>query len=154
MRNSARSAERNSGRCICPAETLKRMTRLGAVARPEAPSRRGNPRMQTEKVLAAEVDRKINVTDIEIAGAWMPCEYVQDRVGRVRVVMLADVDFDEPARGAVWHLTLEAAAAFRFDRIEPCRKLTLRVSQAGRPIDECSFQQRLKRDLIARDHSA
>jgi hypothetical protein len=110
--------------------------------------------MQTEKVLAAGADRKINVTDIEIAGVWMPCEYVQDRVGRVRVVMLADVDFDEPARGAAWHLTLEAAAAFRFDRIEPCRKLTLRVPQAGRPIDGCSFQQRLKRDLIATDHSA
>ena len=110
--------------------------------------------MQTEKLPAAEVDRKINVTDVEINGAWMPCEYVQDRAGRVRVVMLADVDFGEPARRAAWHLTVEAAAAFRFDRIEPCRKLTVRVPQAGRPIDECSFQQRLKRDLIAKDHSA
>lgn len=107
--------------------------------------------MHAEKQSAARVPREINVTDVEIAGNWMPCEYLKDRAGRVRVVMLADVDFEEPARSAVWHSTLAAAAAYRFEQIEPCRKMTLRVPRADRPIADCSFQQRLKRHLVARD---
>jgi hypothetical protein len=80
----------------------------------------------------------------------MPCEYLQARSGRVRIVMLADVDFAEPACDAVWHTSIEAAAAYRFEEIELCRKITLRVPHAGRLIEECSFRQCLKRDLMNR----
>ncbi|CAE6841583.1 hypothetical protein [Paraburkholderia aspalathi] len=107
--------------------------------------------MHAEKPSAARVARQINVTDVEIAGTWMPCEYIEDRSGRVRVVMLADVDFDEPARSAVWHLTLAASVAHRLEQIEPSRKLTVRIAMADRTVADWSFQQRLKRHLLTRD---
>jgi hypothetical protein len=106
--------------------------------------------MSLPKISTAEAVARINVTDIRINGAWMPCEFVQNRVGLVKVVMLADIEFDEPASKSVWHETVDVAAAYRFDAIEACRKLALRAPLPGRSIEDCPFHQVLKRDLIER----
>jgi hypothetical protein len=92
----------------------------------------------------------VNFTNVEIDGAWMPCEYVQDLAGKVRVVMLADIEFDEPARRFVWHMTVDEAAYDRYQAIEPCRKLAVRMPLPGRSIEDCPFRQSLKRDLVGR----
>jgi hypothetical protein len=93
---------------------------------------------------------KINVTNVFIEGEWMPCEYVTDRTGRIRVVMLADVEMDNPATRTGWHATVKDAAADFFACVEPCRKLAVRAPFLGRPIEEWPFRQFLKRDLLAR----
>jgi hypothetical protein len=93
---------------------------------------------------------KINVTNVFIEGEWMPCEYVTDRTGRIRVVMLADVEMDNPANRAGWHATVKDAAADFFASVEPRRKLAVRAPFLGRTIEEWPFRQFLKRDLLAR----
>lgn len=93
---------------------------------------------------------KINVTNVQIEGTWMPCEYVQSSTGRVRVAMLADIEFEGPATRAVWHDTVEEGAAHFFTTVGLCRKLAVRAPVAGRSIEEWPFQQLLKRDLLAR----
>ncbi len=93
---------------------------------------------------------KINETHVCIEGEWMPCEYVTDRRGRVRVVMLADVEMDNPADRAGWHATVMDAADDFFACVGPCRKLAVRAPRSDRPIEEWPFRQFLKRDLLAR----
>jgi hypothetical protein len=106
--------------------------------------------MYSEKFSTTAAIAKINVTNVQIEGMWMPCEYVQGSTGRVRVVMLADIEFEGLATRAVWHDTVEEGAAHFFMTIRPCRKLAVRAPVAGRPIEEWSFQQFLKRDLLVR----
>jgi hypothetical protein len=93
---------------------------------------------------------KINETNVFIEGEWMSCEYVTDRRGRVRVVMLADVEMENPADLAGWHATVMDAANDFFACVEPSRKLAVRAPRSGRPIEEWPFRQFLKRDLLAR----
>jgi hypothetical protein len=78
----------------------------------------------------------------------MPCDYLLDhKTGRVRIVMLADIEFDEPAVGTAWHPTIELATTHYFGKIQACRKLAVRIPVPGRPTKECPFQHILKRDL-------
>jgi len=106
--------------------------------------------MSSSKQSTAAATAKINATNVEIAGVWMPCEYIQNRSGCVRVIMLADIELDEPANGAIWDKSVEAAATRFFDRVGLCRKLAVRLPIPGRAIEQCPFQQFLKRDLYSR----
>jgi hypothetical protein len=90
---------------------------------------------------------KINVTNVFIEGEWMPREYVTGRTGRIRVVMLADVEMDNRANRAGWHATVMVTADNFFASVNPCRKLAVRAPFLGRPIEEWPFRQLLKRDL-------
>lgn len=93
---------------------------------------------------------RINVTDVKIEGVWMPCEYEQDKHGKVRVVMLADIEVDESKNRASWHATVDVAALHFFEKLSPHRKISVRNPVRGRAIEECPFKQFLKRDLTAR----
>jgi hypothetical protein len=106
--------------------------------------------MPSKKLSTAESVARINVTDIEIEGVWMPCEYVEDRAGRVRVVMLADIETEVPASRATWHATVADAAESFFKAVGASRKLAVRQAVPGRAIEDCPFRQFLKRDLFDR----
>jgi hypothetical protein len=93
---------------------------------------------------------RINATNVMIEGAWMPCEYVQDKNCRVRIVMLADIDVDERRNRDAWHPTVEIAAQHVFENLSPSRKVSVRALIRGRAIEDCPFKQFLKRDLLAR----
>lgn len=93
---------------------------------------------------------RFNLTNVVIEGTWMPCEYEQDKNGRVRVVMLADIDVDKPRHRAAWHPTVEIAARRFFEDLSPCRKISVRELIRGRAIEDCPFKQFLKRDVLTR----
>ena len=105
--------------------------------------------MPSRRISAAQAVARIHVTNVDIDGVWMPYEYLTDRAGNINVVMLADIEFNESARNAVWHTTLAAAAFDRYQTIEPCRKLAVRSIKDDHAVEERPFQQFLKRDLPA-----
>jgi hypothetical protein len=92
---------------------------------------------------------RIHVTNVMIEGTWMPCEYEQNKNGKVRIVTLADIDVDAPRNRAPWHPTVAVAAHHVFERLSPCRKISVRELIRGRAIEDCPFKQFLKRDLFA-----
>lgn len=102
------------------------------------------------KLSAMSALARINVTNVKIEGAWMPCEYEQDKNGRVRIVMLADIDVEEPKRHATWHRTVEIAAWHAFENLSLFRKVSVRELIRGRAIEDCPFKQLLKRNLLSR----
>jgi len=98
---------------------------------------------------AEDIVRRINATNVKVNGAWMPCEYVRNASGRYRIMMLADIEFDEPAKSSDWYDSLECAVTKRFESIESTRKLVLIDAQHGRSLEECPYLQVLKRDVTA-----
>lgn len=92
---------------------------------------------------------RINSANVKVGTVWMPCEFVRDAEGRIRVTMLADIEFDAAKRHEQWHLSLEEAAQGRFDQIEPNRKLVLIDARPDetRDLEAFPFIQTLKRDI-------
>lgn len=77
--------------------------------------------MSFPKMSIARAVTLVNATDIQIDGAWMSCKFFQNRFALIKVVMLAETDFDEPAKLTVSRKTVERAALYRFKSIEACR---------------------------------
>ncbi len=88
---------------------------------------------------------RIKAENVVVAGVLMPCEYVSNAAGRVRVLMLADVELDDSRVRVRWHRTLHGAAEFAFEHIESCRKLSVLITSDR--VAKPAFRQVLKRDL-------
>ena len=109
--------------------------------------------MQSAKQPKGEPSTRIKAAKASVHGVLMPCEYVVNARGWVKLVMLADVELEGPGVKGRWKKTIDDAALDAFDRIEPCRKLAILEPSGQPPNVRYAFRQVLKRDISSASSS-